>query len=90
MILSGTVYIQAVLFLSLSRCAVITEFARDLLAQRGVKVVVPGEQERVVVSLSEETNDADTQIEEKNGAEEPAVTATVGEKCEVCGIDFTW
>uniref|UniRef100_A0A4W6E5N6 tRNA (guanine(26)-N(2))-dimethyltransferase n=1 Tax=Lates calcarifer TaxID=8187 RepID=A0A4W6E5N6_LATCA len=63
-------------------CAVITEFARDLLAQRGVKVVVPGEQERVVVSLSEETNDADTQIEEKNGAEEPAVTATVGEKCE--------
>eukprot|EP00064_Thunnus_orientalis_P021765 superscaffoldBa00006830_g21933 len=51
-------------------CAVITEFARDLLAQRGVKVVVPGEKERVVVSLSEETNEADTQMEEKNGAEE--------------------
>ncbi|XP_033478998.2 tRNA (guanine(26)-N(2))-dimethyltransferase [Epinephelus lanceolatus] len=63
-------------------CAVITEFARDLLAQRGVKVVVPGEKERVVVSLSEETNEADVQTEEKNGAEEPAVTATVGEKCE--------
>ncbi|XP_022620156.1 tRNA (guanine(26)-N(2))-dimethyltransferase isoform X1 [Seriola dumerili] len=64
-------------------CAVITEFARDLLAQRGVKVVVPGEKERVVVSLAEETNEADAQMEEKNGAEEPAVTATVGEKCEL-------
>ncbi|KAM8772708.1 tRNA (guanine(26)-N(2))-dimethyltransferase [Acanthopagrus schlegelii] len=63
-------------------CAVITEFARDLLAQRGVKVVVPGEKERVVVSLSDETNEADAQTEEKNGAEEPTVTATVGEKCE--------
>ncbi|XP_042341042.1 tRNA (guanine(26)-N(2))-dimethyltransferase [Plectropomus leopardus] len=63
-------------------CAVITEFARDLLAQRGVKVLVPGEKERMVVSLSEETNEADAQTEEKNGAEEPAVTATVGEKCE--------
>ncbi|XP_040891116.1 tRNA (guanine(26)-N(2))-dimethyltransferase [Toxotes jaculatrix] len=64
-------------------CAVITEFARDLLAQRGVKVVVPGEKERVVVSLSEEMNEASVQMEEKNGAEEPAVTATVGEKCEL-------
>lgn len=74
---------------SLPRCAVITEFARDLLAQRGLKVVVPGEKERVVVSLSEETNEADAQTEEKNGAEEPAVTVTVGEKCEVRRIDFT-
>ncbi|XP_040001474.1 tRNA (guanine(26)-N(2))-dimethyltransferase isoform X2 [Xiphias gladius] len=64
-------------------CAVITEFARDLLAQRGVKVVVPGEKERVVVSLSEEQNEADVQMEEKNGAEEPALTAKVGEKCEL-------
>ncbi|XP_070838793.1 tRNA (guanine(26)-N(2))-dimethyltransferase isoform X1 [Chaetodon trifascialis] len=63
-------------------CAVITEFARDLLAQRGVKLVVPGEKERVVVSLSEETNEADAQTEETNGAEEPPVTAAVGEKCE--------
>uniref|UniRef100_A0A669CU31 tRNA (guanine(26)-N(2))-dimethyltransferase n=1 Tax=Oreochromis niloticus TaxID=8128 RepID=A0A669CU31_ORENI len=63
-------------------CAVITEFARELLAQRGVKVVVPGEQERVVVSLSEETNEAEAQAEEKNGSEEPAVKAAVGEKCE--------
>ncbi|KAG7460423.1 tRNA (guanine(26)-N(2))-dimethyltransferase [Solea senegalensis] len=63
-------------------CAVITEFARDLMAQRGVKVVVPGEKDRVVVSLSEETNEADAQVEEKNGAEEQSITATVGEKCD--------
>ncbi|XP_013771043.1 tRNA (guanine(26)-N(2))-dimethyltransferase [Pundamilia nyererei] len=63
-------------------CAVITEFARELLAQRGVKVVVPGESERVVVSLSEETNEAEAQTEEKNGSEEPAVTAAAGERCE--------
>uniref|UniRef100_A0A8C6KJ49 tRNA (guanine(26)-N(2))-dimethyltransferase n=1 Tax=Nothobranchius furzeri TaxID=105023 RepID=A0A8C6KJ49_NOTFU len=59
-------------------CAVITEFARDLLAQRGVRVVVPGEKEKVLVSLSEESNEA----EEKTGAEELNVTATAGEKCE--------
>uniref|UniRef100_A0A1A8J7G6 tRNA (guanine(26)-N(2))-dimethyltransferase n=1 Tax=Nothobranchius kuhntae TaxID=321403 RepID=A0A1A8J7G6_NOTKU len=59
-------------------CAVITEFARDLLAQRGVRVVVPGEKEKVLVSLSEESNEA----EEKTGAEELKVTATAGEKCE--------
>ncbi|XP_054460350.1 tRNA (guanine(26)-N(2))-dimethyltransferase [Anoplopoma fimbria] len=64
-------------------CAVLTEFARDVLAQRGVKLVVPGEKERVVVSLSEETNDSDVQTEEKNGAESPTVTAVVGEKCEL-------
>ncbi|XP_029283194.1 LOW QUALITY PROTEIN: tRNA (guanine(26)-N(2))-dimethyltransferase [Cottoperca gobio] len=64
-------------------CAVITEFARDSAGlQRGVKVVVPGEKERVVVSLSEETNEADVETEERNGDEPPAVTATVGEKCE--------
>lgn len=57
----------------------ITEFARDFLAQRGVKLVVPGEQDRVVVSLEEEKKEV-----EKNGAEEPDVTAAVGEKCEVC------
>ncbi|XP_034544045.1 tRNA (guanine(26)-N(2))-dimethyltransferase [Notolabrus celidotus] len=63
-------------------CAVITEYAREVLAQRGVKVVVPGEKERVVVSLSEETNEADDQMEQINQAEEPAVNATVGEECE--------
>lgn len=67
----------------LPRCAVITEFARDFLAHRGVKLVVPGEQDRVVVSLEEEKKE-EVEEEEKNGAEEPDVTATVGEKCEVC------
>lgn len=59
----------------------ITEFARELLLQRGVKLVVPGEHDRVVVSLEEEKEEEE---EEKNGAKEPDVTATVGEKCEVC------
>lgn len=67
-----------------------TEFARDFLAQRGVKLVVPGEQDRVVVSLEEEKKEVEEKVEEeeeeveKNGAEEPDVTAAVGEKCEVC------
>lgn len=76
---------EALMFFFLPSCAVITEFARDVLAQRGVKLVVPGEKEKVVVSLSEEKNEADSQMEEENGAEEPAVTATVGEKCDVRG-----
>lgn len=62
----------------------ITEFARDFLAQRGVKLVVPGEQDRVVASLEEKEEEKKEVEEEKNGAEEPGVTATVGEKCEVC------
>lgn len=66
----------------LPRCAVITEFARELLVQRGVKLVVPGEQDRVVVSLGEEEVEEEKK-EEKNGADEPAVTAMVGEECEV-------
>lgn len=70
-------------FFFLPRCAVITEFARELLVQRGVKLVVPGEQDRVVVSLGEEEVEEEKKEEEKNGADEPAVTATVGEKCEV-------
>lgn len=58
--------------------------------------MVPGEQERVVVSLEEEKKELDEEEkkeleeeekkelgEEKNGVEEPAI-ATVGEKCEVC------
>lgn len=60
----------------------ITEFARELLVQRGVKLVVPGEQDRVVVSLGEEEVEEERK-EDKNGADEPAVTVTVGEKCEV-------
>ncbi|KAK1885724.1 tRNA (guanine(26)-N(2))-dimethyltransferase, partial [Dissostichus eleginoides] len=50
-------------------CAVLTEYAREVLAQRGVKLVLPGETERVVT-------------DEKNGEETPMETATVGEKCE--------
>ncbi|KAF7655710.1 hypothetical protein LDENG_00051880 [Lucifuga dentata] len=63
-------------------CAVVTEFARDQLARWGVKVEVPGEKARVVVSLSEEKSEADEQAEEKNGGEEPSATAAAGEKCE--------
>lgn len=59
----------------------LTEFARDVLARRGVKLVVPGETERVVVSLSEE-EEADEPMEKKR-AESPTVTAAVGERCEV-------
>ncbi|XP_056266290.1 tRNA (guanine(26)-N(2))-dimethyltransferase [Pseudoliparis swirei] len=50
-------------------CAVITEFARELLAQRGVKLVVPGEE-------------VEEKVEVENGAESPTATASVGEKCE--------
>lgn len=61
----------------------LTEFARELLAQRGVRLEVPGETEGMVVSLSEEQSEADGQTEEKNGSPEPTVVAAVGEKCEV-------
>ncbi|XP_034043248.1 tRNA (guanine(26)-N(2))-dimethyltransferase isoform X2 [Thalassophryne amazonica] len=61
-------------------CAVITEFAREQLAQRGVTVLVPGEKERVVVSLSE--NEDNGEAEEPNGAGQPGGTAAPGEKCE--------
>nr|XP_057921282.1 tRNA (guanine(26)-N(2))-dimethyltransferase isoform X2 [Doryrhamphus excisus]XP_057921283.1 tRNA (guanine(26)-N(2))-dimethyltransferase isoform X2 [Doryrhamphus excisus] len=62
-------------------CAVITEFARDVLTQRGIKLQVPGEKERVVVALSEDAHESDTQSEKK-GEEAATVTATAGEKCE--------
>uniref|UniRef100_A0A9J7ZZZ1 tRNA (guanine(26)-N(2))-dimethyltransferase n=1 Tax=Cyprinus carpio carpio TaxID=630221 RepID=A0A9J7ZZZ1_CYPCA len=42
-------------------CAVITEFAREQLAQRGVRILVPGERDRVVVRLSEEKNGTEHQ-----------------------------
>uniref|UniRef100_A0A3B4B7C3 tRNA (guanine(26)-N(2))-dimethyltransferase n=1 Tax=Periophthalmus magnuspinnatus TaxID=409849 RepID=A0A3B4B7C3_9GOBI len=50
-------------------CAVITEFAREVLAQRGVKVEVSGEREPVVVSLSEEQTGAEQSGAEQSGAE---------------------
>ncbi|XP_062845736.1 tRNA (guanine(26)-N(2))-dimethyltransferase isoform X2 [Trichomycterus rosablanca] len=65
-------------------CAVITEFARETLAQKGIRLVVPGEKERVIISLSEEKNGKEEE-EGKNGGktEETEVkTTSVGERCE--------
>ncbi|KAL2086869.1 hypothetical protein ACEWY4_017928 [Coilia grayii] len=42
-------------------CAVITEFAREQLSQRGVRIVVPGEKERVVVCLSDDKHSSENQ-----------------------------
>lgn len=72
----------------------ITEFAREQLAQRGVRILVPGERDRVVVRLSEEKNgtedqeaseqpEKEQQYEEECGKKE-YITASVGERCEVC------
>ncbi|XP_053085437.1 tRNA (guanine(26)-N(2))-dimethyltransferase isoform X2 [Pangasianodon hypophthalmus] len=76
-------------------CAVMTEFARETLAQRGVRIIVPGEKDRVVVSLTEEEkNGKETeQAEEERGETEGGTvqeerkqaefkTAAVGERCE--------
>uniref|UniRef100_A0A671T552 tRNA (guanine(26)-N(2))-dimethyltransferase n=1 Tax=Sinocyclocheilus anshuiensis TaxID=1608454 RepID=A0A671T552_9TELE len=75
-------------------CAVITEFARVQLAQRGVRILIPGEKDRVVVQLSEEKNgkvDQETseqpeneQQMEEEGDKKEFITASVGERCEVC------
>ncbi|KAI1886658.1 hypothetical protein AGOR_G00198070 [Albula goreensis] len=72
-------------------CAVITEYVREQLAQRGVRVLVPGEKERVVINLSEESQGKEEQEQqqeekkeeenEKDGGQE-VVTAVVGERCE--------
>lgn len=42
-------------------CAVITEYAREQLAQKGVRIVVPGEKERVVVCLSDDKQSSENQ-----------------------------
>ncbi|KAL1005723.1 hypothetical protein UPYG_G00063160 [Umbra pygmaea] len=70
-------------------CAVLTEFAREQMARKGVKLLVPGEKERLVVSLGddEEVVQAETQAgnEEMSGqkaGEKPVTTAAVGERCE--------
>ncbi len=72
----------------------ITEFAREQLAQRGVRILIPGEKDRVVVRLSEEKNgtvDQETseqpeneQQMEEEGDKKEFITASVGERCEVC------
>ncbi|KAL6462103.1 hypothetical protein MHYP_G00302480 [Metynnis hypsauchen] len=62
-------------------CAVVTEFARETLAQRGVRIVVPGEKDRVVVRLADERNGG----EGEGGGEEKREefrTTPVGERCE--------
>ncbi|KAM4676225.1 tRNA (guanine(26)-N(2))-dimethyltransferase isoform 2-T2 [Discoglossus pictus] len=64
-------------------CAVITEFARMQLLQKGIKILVPDEREEqkvVVVNLSdaeEETNP----LKEENPAPTDLPTACVGEPC---------
>ncbi|KAG9261074.1 tRNA (guanine(26)-N(2))-dimethyltransferase [Astyanax mexicanus] len=69
-------------------CAVITEFARETLASRGVRIAVPGEKERVVVSLSDEMNgeERDGRTEQEQGKERQEAkefrTTSVGECCE--------
>uniref|UniRef100_A0A672MKJ0 tRNA (guanine(26)-N(2))-dimethyltransferase n=1 Tax=Sinocyclocheilus grahami TaxID=75366 RepID=A0A672MKJ0_SINGR len=72
-------------------CAVITEFAREQLAQRGVRILVPGEKDRVVVRLSEENGTEDQeaseqpekeQQNEEEGDKKEYITASVGERCE--------
>lgn len=72
-----------------------TEFSRETMAQRGVRVIVPGEMDRVVVSLTDEEKDGKEteQEEDKRGEKEcekvqeerkEAVfkTAAAGERCE--------
>lgn len=72
-----------------------TEFARETLAQRGVRIIVPGEKDRVVVSLTEEEKDGkDTEQAEEKKLEKEGErvqeerkevdfkTAEVGERCE--------
>ncbi|KAA0707593.1 tRNA (guanine(26)-N(2))-dimethyltransferase [Triplophysa tibetana] len=73
-------------------CAVITEFAREQLAQRGVRILVPDEKARVVVELSEEKNGTkdqevteqpeNTQQKQEESSDKQFITASVGEKCE--------
>ncbi|XP_051940585.1 tRNA (guanine(26)-N(2))-dimethyltransferase isoform X2 [Hippocampus zosterae] len=63
-------------------CAVITEFSREVLAQRGVKILVPGEKERVVASLSDEASEADPQEGKTDVEGDTVVTATAGQKCQ--------
>ncbi|XP_057218364.1 tRNA (guanine(26)-N(2))-dimethyltransferase isoform X2 [Triplophysa rosa] len=73
-------------------CAVITEFAREQLAQRGFRILVPDEKDRVVVELSEEKNGTkdqeateqpeNEQQKEEDSSEKQFITASVGEKCE--------
>ncbi|XP_037117139.1 tRNA (guanine(26)-N(2))-dimethyltransferase [Syngnathus acus] len=59
-------------------CAVLTEFSREVLAQRGVQIAVPGEKEPAVASPPDEPAEA---RDGKTDVEGPAVV-TAGQKCE--------
>ncbi|KAM3925844.1 tRNA (guanine(26)-N(2))-dimethyltransferase [Leptodactylus fuscus] len=64
-------------------CAVITEFARMQLAEKGIDVVVPGEREKqkVVVDLSDNMEDCAELASEVTPAPPERRTVTVGEAC---------
>ncbi|XP_049576596.1 tRNA (guanine(26)-N(2))-dimethyltransferase isoform X2 [Syngnathus scovelli] len=62
-------------------CAVLTEFSREVLAQRGVQIAVPGEKEpAAAASLPDEPAEARDGKTDVEGA--AVVTATAGQKCE--------
>ncbi|XP_077460951.1 tRNA (guanine(26)-N(2))-dimethyltransferase [Stigmatopora argus] len=63
-------------------CAVITEYSREILAQRGIKVLVPGEKEQVLVTLPDDPSEPDMHDEKTNIEEEAVCTAVAGQKCE--------
>ncbi|XP_044134865.1 tRNA (guanine(26)-N(2))-dimethyltransferase isoform X1 [Bufo gargarizans] len=64
-------------------CAVITEFARMQLAEKGIDLVVPGEreQQKVVVDLSDNGEDCETSAPVDTPAAAERRTVTVGEAC---------
>ncbi|XP_063787234.1 tRNA (guanine(26)-N(2))-dimethyltransferase isoform X2 [Pseudophryne corroboree] len=64
-------------------CAVITEFARLRLAEKGIDVLVPGEREKqkVVVNLSDNGDDRVQTHPEKDPTLPERRTVTVGESC---------
>lgn len=67
-----------------------TEFVRETLAQKGVRIIVPGEKDRVVVSLTEEEKNGkeaeemrrESERVQEEKKEEELKTASVGERCE--------
>ncbi|XP_072255575.1 tRNA (guanine(26)-N(2))-dimethyltransferase isoform X2 [Pyxicephalus adspersus] len=63
-------------------CAVLTEFARMQLAEKGIDIIVPGEREnkKVIVNLSDNAEDEDKPSPE-NAAPSNRRTVTVGESC---------
>ncbi|KAE8620088.1 hypothetical protein XENTR_v10010094 [Xenopus tropicalis] len=64
-------------------CAVITEFSRLHLQQKGTDIVVPGErvEQKLVVNLSETGEDKVTSSPENNSTPPDRPTAHVGEPC---------